>query len=129
MGLSGTVGLPLGTCCGGIDPYIPVFLLTSKKCSNPRASCARRRFARGAIRNDSFQRLRNEPGRRGAGLLMKAVVSELPADSLLRKQPGWLEHEAVVGVIFSLKTYAASLLALFIAFWAALDDPRWAVLT
>ena len=60
---------------------------------------------------------------------MKAVVSELPADSLLRKQPGWLEHEAVVGVIFSLKTYAASLLALFIAFWAALDDPRWAVLT
>ena len=60
---------------------------------------------------------------------MKAVVSELPADSLLRKQPGWLEHEAVVGVTFSLKTYAASLLALFIAFWAALDDPRWAVLT
>lgn len=60
---------------------------------------------------------------------MRAVVSELPADSLPRKQPGWLEHEAVVGVIFSLKTYAASLLALFIAFWAALDDPRWAVLT
>ena len=60
---------------------------------------------------------------------MKVVVSELPADSLLRKQPGWLEHEAVVGVIFSLKTYAESLLALFIAFWAALDDPRWAVLT
>src|SRR6266446_9124648 len=60
---------------------------------------------------------------------MKAVVSELPADSLLRKQPGWLEHEAVVGVIFSLKTYAASLLSLYIAFWAGLDHPRWAFLT
>jgi uncharacterized membrane protein YccC len=60
---------------------------------------------------------------------MKAVVSELSADSLLRKQPGRLEHEVVVGLIFALKTYAASMLALFIAFWAALDDPRWAFLT
>jgi uncharacterized membrane protein YccC len=60
---------------------------------------------------------------------MKAVVSELSADSLLRKQPCRLEHEVVVGLIFALKTYAASMLALFIAFWAALDDPRWAFLT
>src|SRR5271166_2188135 len=60
---------------------------------------------------------------------MKAVVSELSADSLLRKQPGRLEHDVVVGLIFALKTYAASMLALFIAFWAALDDPRWAFLT
>ncbi len=33
MGFSATDGLPMATRCGGIDPYIPVFLLKSKKCS------------------------------------------------------------------------------------------------
>ncbi len=31
--------------------------------------------------------------------------------------------------MFSLKTFAAALMALFIAFWLGLDDPRWALLT
>jgi uncharacterized membrane protein YccC len=60
---------------------------------------------------------------------MNAVLSTAPLRNWLLKEPGWLERETVVGLIFSLKTYAASMLALFIAFWAALDDPRWAVLT
>ncbi|HTO67547.1 MAG TPA: acetate/propionate family kinase, partial [Bradyrhizobium sp.] len=33
MGFSASDGLPMATRCGGIDPYIPVFLLNSKKCS------------------------------------------------------------------------------------------------
>jgi uncharacterized membrane protein YccC len=32
-------------------------------------------------------------------------------------------------VVFSLKTFGAALLALFIAFWLGLDDPRWSLLT
>src|SRR5271163_889379 len=32
-------------------------------------------------------------------------------------------------VIFSAKTFAASLLALFISFWLALDEPYWAIMT
>src|SRR6202795_4863263 len=30
---------------------------------------------------------------------------------------------------FALKTYAAGMLALYLAFWLGLDDPRWALLT
>jgi uncharacterized membrane protein YccC len=60
---------------------------------------------------------------------MKAVLSSLPLRDQLFKEPSWLDGETVVGLIFSLKTYAASMLALFIAFWATLDDPRWAMLT
>ena len=51
------------------------------------------------------------------------------AAQLAPERPDWLERETAVGLVFSFKTFAASLLALFIAFWAALDDPRWAVLT
>jgi uncharacterized membrane protein YccC len=47
----------------------------------------------------------------------------------LLKKPAWLDHETVVGLDFAVKTFAASLLALYIAFWAGLDDPRWAFLT
>ena len=60
---------------------------------------------------------------------MKAAVVSVPLGSWLLKKPDWLEGETAVGLVFSFKTLAASLLALFIAFWAALDDPRWAVLT
>ena len=60
---------------------------------------------------------------------MNAVLSTAPLRNWLLKRPDWLERETVVGLVFSFKTFAASLLALFIAFWAALDDPRWAVLT
>lgn len=60
---------------------------------------------------------------------MNAVLSTAPLRNWLLKRPDWLERETVVGLVFSFKTFAAALLALFIAFWAALDDPRWAVLT
>src|ERR1700755_1045640 len=63
------------------------------------------------------------------GALMKAaVVSVRSADWLLR-QPERLDHQTAVGLTFAVKTFAASLLALYIAFWAGLDDPRWAFLT
>src|SRR5260370_12929115 len=32
-------------------------------------------------------------------------------------------------IIFALKTFAAGLLALYVAFWIGLDEPRWALLT
>jgi uncharacterized membrane protein YccC len=60
---------------------------------------------------------------------MNAVLSTAPLRNWLLKRPDWLERETVVGLVFSFKTFAAALLALFIAFWAAIDDPRWAVLT
>jgi uncharacterized membrane protein YccC len=60
---------------------------------------------------------------------MKAAVVSVPLRSWLLKKPGWLDHETSVGLIFAVKTFAASLLALYIAFWAGLDDPRWAFLT
>jgi uncharacterized membrane protein YccC len=59
---------------------------------------------------------------------MKSAVVSVPLRNWL-KRPDLLDRETVVGLIFSLKTFAASMLALFIAFWAALDDPRWAALT
>src|SRR6516165_6408241 len=37
--------------------------------------------------------------------------------------------ELLGAIMFSLKTFAAALLALFIAFWLGLDDPRWSLLT
>jgi uncharacterized membrane protein YccC len=40
-----------------------------------------------------------------------------------------LNGEAPAALIFSLKTFVATLLALFIAFWLGLDEPRWALLT
>jgi uncharacterized membrane protein YccC len=60
---------------------------------------------------------------------MNAAVAEVPTDHLPRKQSSWFERETVAGLVFALKTYAAAMLALFISFWAALDEPRWAFLT
>lgn len=37
--------------------------------------------------------------------------------------------ELLGAIIFSLKTFAAALLALSVAFWLGLDDPRWSLLT
>lgn len=42
---------------------------------------------------------------------------------------GWADDPAVVAVVFALKTFLAGLLALFLAFWLELDEPRWALLT
>ncbi|SDR43888.1 Fusaric acid resistance protein family protein [Rhizobiales bacterium GAS113] len=60
---------------------------------------------------------------------MKAAVDRAPSRDRLLKGPGWLDHHTAVGLTFAVKTFAASLLALYIAFWAGLDDPRWAFLT
>ena len=60
---------------------------------------------------------------------MKAAVVSLPLRNWLLKRPDWLDHQTAVAMTFAVKTFAASLLALYIAFWAGLDDPRWSFLT
>lgn len=40
-----------------------------------------------------------------------------------------VNDELVGAILFSLKTFGAALLALLIAFWLGLDDPRWSMLT
>ena len=60
---------------------------------------------------------------------MKAAVVSLPLRAWLLKKPAWLDHQTAVALTFAVKTFAASLLALYIAFWAGLDDPRWSFLT
>src|SRR5262249_39909959 len=60
---------------------------------------------------------------------MKAAVVNVRLRDWLLKKPEWLDHQTAVGLTFAVKTFAASLLALYIAFWAGLDDPRWAFLT
>jgi uncharacterized membrane protein YccC len=63
------------------------------------------------------------------GVLMKAAGVGVPLRDWLPKKPGWLDHQTMIGLNFAVKTFAASLLALYIAFWAGLDDPRWSFLT
>src|SRR4029450_3194922 len=60
---------------------------------------------------------------------MKAAVVSMPLGSWLLKKPDWFDHQTAVGLTFPVKTFPAALLALYIAFWAGLDDPRWAFLT
>src|SRR5215469_12860122 len=60
---------------------------------------------------------------------MKAAAPSVPLRNCLLRRPDWLDHETVLGFAFAAKTFAASLLALSIAFWAGLDTPRWAFLT
>src|SRR5258706_8506775 len=60
---------------------------------------------------------------------MSAAVPSVPLRDWLFKKPAWLDHQTAVGLTFAAKTFAASLLALYIAFWAGLDDPRWSFLT
>jgi uncharacterized membrane protein YccC len=63
------------------------------------------------------------------GILMKAAFENVLSRDFFLKKPDWLDHQTVVGLIFAVKTFAASLLALYIAFWAGLDGPHWAFLT
>ena len=60
---------------------------------------------------------------------MRAILSSTPVSGSLFNKPGWLNHATEVGLTFAVKTYIASLLALYIAFWLGLDDPRWSFLT
>src|SRR5260370_7984533 len=60
---------------------------------------------------------------------MKVAFESMPLRGWFLKKPDWLDHQTAIGLTFAVKTFAASLLALYIAFWAGLDDPRWAFLT
>jgi uncharacterized membrane protein YccC len=60
---------------------------------------------------------------------MTALVANRPQSSSQSKKSDWLHHATVVGLTFALKTYVASMLGLYIAFWLGLDDPRWSFLT
>jgi uncharacterized membrane protein YccC len=40
-----------------------------------------------------------------------------------------LQSPSFAGLIFSLKTVSAALIALYISFWLGLDEPKWALLT
>jgi uncharacterized membrane protein YccC len=60
---------------------------------------------------------------------MRAVFPKVSVSDSLFKKPGWLGHATAVGLTFAVKTYVALLLALYIAFWLGLDDPRWSFLT
>jgi hypothetical protein len=48
---------------------------------------------------------------------------------LASKKAKMARSSEAVGLTFAVKTYAASLLSLYVAFWAGLDDPQWAFLT
>jgi hypothetical protein len=43
---------------------------------------------------------------------MKTAVVSMPLRGWLLKKPAWLDHQTEVGLIFVVKTFAASLLAL-----------------
>ena len=60
---------------------------------------------------------------------MNAAAPTTPLHHWVLKRPHWLDDETVLATVFALKTFAASVLALYIAFWAGLDTPRWAFLT
>src|SRR4029077_20179054 len=62
------------------------------------------------------------------GILMKAAFENVLSRDFFLKKPDWLDHQTVVGLAFAVKTFVASLLALYIAFWAGLDGPHWAFL-
>src|SRR3984893_2252520 len=40
-----------------------------------------------------------------------------------------LDGQFIIALAFSLKTFGAALLALFLAFWLGLDEPKWALMT
>src|ERR1700730_15719892 len=60
---------------------------------------------------------------------MKATMAGVPLQRALPKKPEWFDDETAGAAIFALKTFAAGLLALYVAFWLGLDEPRWALLT
>ncbi len=45
---------------------------------------------------------------------MKAAVAGAPLPDSLLKKPEWLDHQTAVALTFAVKTFAASLLALYI---------------
>jgi uncharacterized membrane protein YccC len=67
------------------------------------------------------------------GVMMTASVSTTIPGMPPRFAPAapvrWVDNSVVVAVVFAIKAFLAGLLALFIAFWLGLDEPRWALLT
>jgi uncharacterized membrane protein YccC len=59
------------------------------------------------------------------------MTATLPSTAVTIEAP--LRSEAAkdlqIALIFAVKTFVAGLLALFVAFWLGLDEPRWALLT
>jgi uncharacterized membrane protein YccC len=55
--------------------------------------------------------------------------SEKPLDGFAKTIVAALNEQVPAAVIFSLKTFAAGLLALYLAFWLGLDEPKWAIMT
>jgi uncharacterized membrane protein YccC len=53
----------------------------------------------------------------------------MPSRSAPAAPVPWANNPAVVAAVFAFKAFVAGLLALFIAFWLELDQPRWALLT
>jgi uncharacterized membrane protein YccC len=60
---------------------------------------------------------------------MKAAIVSVPLRDWLVRKLNWLDDEALVAITFAIKTFVAGLLALYVAFWLGLDEPRWALLT
>jgi uncharacterized membrane protein YccC len=58
---------------------------------------------------------------------MTATVSS--ALATIKAQPLEMAKDLWNALTFALKTYVAGLLALYLAFWLGLDEPRWALLT
>jgi uncharacterized membrane protein YccC len=54
---------------------------------------------------------------------------EAPLKGLVDRILAALNDQVPAAVIFSLKTFAAGLLALYLAFWLGLDEPKWAIMT
>ena len=65
--------------------------------------------------------------------MMTASVSTPLPGIPLRLAPAapvrWADNPTVVAVIFAFKAFLAGLIALYIAFWLELDEPRWALFT
>jgi uncharacterized membrane protein YccC len=94
-------------------------------CTRTDRSCSGKRFAQGANWRDLYQTVYDARG----WLLMKASVASAPSHDLLLKKPEWLDDETTAAVTFAAKTFVAGVLALYVAFWLGLDEPRWALLT
>ena len=62
-------------------------------------------------------------------MMTASVSTPLPGMPLRTVPAALADNPAVVAVVFAFKATFAGLLALFIAFWLGLDEPKWALLT
>ncbi len=57
-----------------------------------------------------------------------AMTATLPSTAITMKAPPRSE-DLWIAATFAIKTFVAGLLALYVAFWLGLDEPRWALMT